>query len=288
MRSAMSLYNTGREIPDSDRVYWTLSALLSRRFYPPLFFYGDEPSAKRLTKDWGIKFDHVDTTLIPHETRHAHPMCWSAGKIVAMRDMAERGEPFFHIDGDAFVFRKLPESITDSRIFCQCIETKIRRSSARYRRNTHYPLNELLPDLRMPNWMTKYARRDSQTVINMGIFGGTDLESIRDYCNIALKTFVHDRHNRQQFSRLHRGMPHFLGIACVTEQWSCAAFLHYKGITPTAIMNRIDSFNVNRAHEVNGFVHLFTALRRLKPYRAWAKHKLKQLRQQEIELAKAA
>jgi hypothetical protein len=289
MRSVMSLYGTGVTIPESDRIYWQLSALLARKYYPPLKLYADKPFADWLIKRCGIVFDEVDTETIARDTKGAHKMCWSAGKLAAMRDMAAKGEPFFHIDGDAFIFKPLPESFISSRMFCQCIEKAIPRNGNRYRRNSHYPLNELLPMLRMPRFMGNYYRLSRQPVMNMGIFGGSDTESIYEYADIAIKTFVENRHNNQCFKTFSRAMPHFLGIACISEQWALGAYCHWKNITPAHIMNRIDSFNVNRMHEVGQYLHIYTALRRFCPqYKKFIKHKLNQIRHEEFELAKAA
>src|SRR5207237_131194 len=157
--------------------------------------YADSDCAKKLTDTWRIPFDEVDTTAIPRETQGSHPMCWSAGKLAAMKSMAEAGQPFFHIDGDAFVFRRFPDLVEQSRLFVQCIETRIRKRTNYFRRNSQYPINELLPSLYLPPFMARYAMQPQQPVMNMGVFGGNDLNAIGEFADIALKTFVRDRRN---------------------------------------------------------------------------------------------
>jgi hypothetical protein len=276
MRSCLTLYRTGREIPETDRVYWTLSALLARRFYPPTTLFADRESAARLLK-WGIKFDEVDTDTIPKVAGKADAMCWSAGKLAAMRSMAEKGKPFLHIDGDAFIFRPLPEALTSAAMFAQGTEKYIELRSAIYKRNTHYPLRELLPSLRLPKFMALYAKRPRQRVINMGLFGGRDCAAIFDYADISIKTFVDNAHNRHAQKVFHRSKPHWLGVAAIAEQWALGAYCDWKRIEPDSLLDRIDSFNINRAHEI-GYVHLYSAVRKLRHYRHWAERKLEQER----------
>ena len=276
MRAILSLFKTGRDIPETDRIFWELSAHLARKFHGPTKLYADPESARTLIDKWGITFDELDVTTIPKDTRGCHPMCWSAGKLAAMRAEAAQGKPFFHIDGDAFLLSPLREDLRSSRMFCQCIEKQLKRRRNVYRKNSHYPLNELLPDLKMPRFMQKYFSLPLQRVMNMGIFGGTDCASIHEYADIAIKVFVQNRYNTQAFTRFHRSRPHFLGIAAISEQWSASAYCHWKGIIPTQLMNRIDAFNLNRMHEVQ-FGHIYSAVRKLRNYQHWASRKLESL-----------
>jgi len=119
------MMKSGRALDPRDEIYWRLSTTLARKFHGPTKLYADKESAAVLLNEWKLEFDEIDLDVIERDTVGAHPMCWSAGKLAAIRDMAINGEPFFHIDGDAFLFAPLPQHLQDAPIFCQCIERAI-------------------------------------------------------------------------------------------------------------------------------------------------------------------
>lgn len=281
------MMTSGRNLDPNDKVYWQLSTLLTKKHYRTKL-YADKESAAVLLNDWQLKFDEIDVEVIERDTKMAHPMCWSAGKLAAIRDMASKGEPFFHIDGDAFLFRALPKKIENASIFCQCVERAIPKASNVYLQTTYYPINELLPMLHMPVWMQAYSRMLHQRVMNMGFFGGNDLETIHEFASIALKTFVEDRHNRQAFEYLHRGKPHFLGIAAIAEQWSLASYLHWKRIEPVTMMNSVNSYDLSKVKQ-QGWAHIYSLVRYKPEYLEWAESELESLLSDEnVEMMEAA
>jgi hypothetical protein len=274
------MMHSGRALDPRDANYWRLSTILARKFHGPIKLYADKESADVLLNDWKLEFDEIDMEVIERDTSGAHPMCWSVGKLAAIRDMAIKGEPFFHIDGDAFLFRPLPNNIQDAPIFCQCIERAIPKSSNVYLSTSYYPINELLPNLKMPYWMQAYSRLSHQKVMNMGFFGGNDFDTIKEFCDVALKVFVGSRHNNQAFQYLQRGKPHFLGIAAIAEQWSLASYLHWKRIEPVTMMDSVNSYDLSTVKQ-QGWGHIYSLVRYRPEYLSFVSDELESLLSEE-------
>jgi len=124
--------------------------------------------------------------------------------------------------------------------------------------------------------MQGYSRLSHQKVMNMGFFGGNDFETIKEFCDVALKVFVGNRQNNQAFQMLHRGKPHFLGIAAIAEQWAFAAYCHMKSIIPETMMDGVDSFSLSKVKE-RGWAHIYSLVRYKPEYLSFVTDQLESL-----------
>lgn len=99
---------------------------------------------------------------------------WSLGKIYAYKIAAERGSPFIHIDYDVILWNGMPYKIAGAEVFAQSREEDAYNS---------YEIKKFLEHCPDPSYIS-YGRN---IAVNMGIFGGTDMDFIKFYATEAIK-----------------------------------------------------------------------------------------------------
>jgi hypothetical protein len=99
---------------------------------------------------------------------------WAYSKLWSYRWLANRGQPFLHIDHDVFLKEPLPDRIHAAQVCAQHIESDA-HDTYKLMVLYHY-FKDKMP---FPNVMPPNAA-------NMGIFGGTNLDFIRRYAEAAI------------------------------------------------------------------------------------------------------
>jgi len=173
---------------------WVLSAWQAHLTHGTVDLVTDRVGAQILVEELALPFRHVSLALddIP---RDVHPALWAYGKVIAYEEHAKRGDTsggFMHIDSDVYLWKPLPQRVTRSAIAAQ-----------HYEWAPHYPpFHDIYTRPRqtmralmkhVPEAWTPYAEEDH--AINMGIFGGHDLDTIAEYCR-QVRAFVEHPDNR--------------------------------------------------------------------------------------------
>jgi hypothetical protein len=96
---------------EKDKILFKLSFLLLKKLGYEVHFYGDDNAIKEFSH---IKWDYQDNYLEKINKNYYHT--WSIGKLFSIQKAVENYNYFFHIDGDIFIFDRLPESILKSDI----------------------------------------------------------------------------------------------------------------------------------------------------------------------------
>lgn len=76
------------------------------------------PKGKEFLKD--IPYTNIE--LFEEEIPSNFSRVWTMSKLFAFKQIANKNEPFLHIDYDVFLFKKLPEYFINGQIVCQNIE----------------------------------------------------------------------------------------------------------------------------------------------------------------------
>jgi hypothetical protein len=168
----------------------------------------------KIIKQLKLPFTSVKTILddIPTEDYGF----WALGKIYAYK---EQDKPFIHLDNDAILWQKLPDWVLNSELFVQNTEDEGWFDSAYMPEINH--ANKVL-NYFPPNW------GNVKEAYCTGIFGGTDIEFIQDYCNEALK-FIYDKRNKRGWDSIANK-----GSYCIIfEQYllACMVYAHNKPVT---------------------------------------------------------
>lgn len=156
-----------------------LSAYLAKKQYGEIHLITDTEGKKHL-KDIG--YASISTTL--DELPENYGPVWSLGKLKAYNQIANKGDPFMHIDFDVLLWKQFSESFLTSPVFAERLET-----------NVDWRYNVTNFNIECPE------KHDLKTLvkdgaINAGIFGGNNLNLIFNATKRSID-FVLDPKNKE-------------------------------------------------------------------------------------------
>jgi len=156
---------------------WALSMLEAKKIFGRIELITDTSGMEMLTGILELPYTKVSTVLdtMPGDYLPDH---WSLAKIYTY---SLQSEPFLHLDGDVILGARPPEAWLNSPLLCQNIEKELffyRAMLDKINRQFSY-----LPD---PFSHTYYADSEIYSC-NAGLFGGTAIGFIQEYCQMALE-----------------------------------------------------------------------------------------------------
>lgn len=156
---------------------WALSCSLLREHYDNVALYTDQRGYDLLIKE--LKLPYTEAHIVFDDTT-CLPQHWAYAKI---RTYSMQTEPFLHIDGDVYITQRFPNAITQAGLVVQNKEI-----CTSYYENM---IEKILctPRIILPQPIAKDLQDGKIMSYNMGIFGGNDLNFIRDYCQEAFRFF---------------------------------------------------------------------------------------------------
>ncbi|MCL2649915.1 MAG: hypothetical protein FWD60_02670 [Candidatus Azobacteroides sp.] len=162
--------------PEYHLMSWALSCLQLKQCYKEVYLYANTPAACLLIDDLQLPYTEVfcthDKLILPHQE------LWALPKIYTYR-LQEK--PFLHIDGDVFLFGRLPESLLNNGLIAQNPEvaTDYYTSTQKGLMNhfTFFP----------PCVKTDFEAPDPIRAVNAGILGGQNISFINEYANLAFE-----------------------------------------------------------------------------------------------------
>lgn len=173
--------NFGWLRPEFNLMSWTLSCLSLREHYDEVALYTDEQGKHVL----------IDQLLLPYTEVHVIydemlclPQHWAYSKI---KTYSLQTMPFLHVDGDVYLPKPLPVDVIQSPIVVQNREV----GTGYYRSMMDNVLS--FPEIILPDYIKEALQNESIVSYNMGIFGGTNLSFIHQYCQEAFR-FMEDNH----------------------------------------------------------------------------------------------
>lgn len=186
MKIVQSFWTCGKEnaltnsfgwlAPEYNLMSWALSCLQLKQYYNQVVLYSDSYAAKVLIDEIGLPY--TENNCVLDKLNHYHPQLWALPKILTY---SLQEEPFLHVDGDVYVWKKFQEELLRSPLIAQNLEIatsyygeimKTLESSL-----TYFPA-EILEDRIAKHPIHAY---------NAGIFGGTDTAFIKAYAKNAFE-----------------------------------------------------------------------------------------------------
>lgn len=240
---------------------WVLSAWQAHITHGTVDLVTDRVGAQILVEELQLPFRHVSLALddIPSTV---HPALWAYGKVVAYEEHAQRGEPFMHIDSDVYLWKPLPDQVTIAAIAAQ-----------HYEWAPHYPpfhdiytrprktMRALMRHL--PVAWTPHAGDDH--AINMGIFGGCDLDTIAEYCR-QVRSFVEHPDNQPGWKLIAEpsgdGQGSAAGIRNVgwsnmlIEQQTAYCVAHQRGVSMAMLFEKDAMDDIDAVGNTLGYTHV--------------------------------
>lgn len=232
--------------------YFLLSSILS--------FFSFKKSIKNsifelVTDDYG-KFMLVDELGLPYDSVDirlnnvkADSEIWSIGKLHAF----QQNEPFLHVDFDAFLFKPLSEEYLNSKII-------VANNESNYEIYNNI-VNQVKVGVKVHDNIYKavfnqFDKTKTVNSYNMGVFGGSDIKTIKEYTEKSLKMY---ELNKKWLAHTNR-----TGITCFIEQIYLAYYLAEKNIDPTFLLkgNWYNAVEHNTDAVEKGFTHLVSEAKR--------------------------
>ena len=227
MKFYMSYWSGGYQNKPSEYVIdlHKLSAHLILKNYGEVHMITDSNSIDSF-KD--IKFTTITTDL---DSLPQHNHNWALGKIQAYRIIAEKNQPFLHLDYDVFIWEKLPEDFLKNEVFAQEKENDIKL----------YNIEQLRINIKN-NYILNF---NFNKAYNMGIFGGNNTEFIKKYAESSYN-FSTDEENKISFQYQNNSCFHCVAVTC--EQYYLHQASKYWNIPVSVLFNSYLSTNNNKCY----------------------------------------
>lgn len=169
-------FNAGWVSPEYNLMSWSLSCLQLQQYYADVVLYTDSVGAKMLIDTLRLPYTEVVCEL--DKLNSSHAQLWALPKIHAY---AKQDNPFLHIDGDVFIWKKFDSQLLRGGLIAQNEEA----ATDYYERILESLESELSY---FPSEID--AERKSQLPIhafNAGIMGGSDTAFFKNYSVKALE-----------------------------------------------------------------------------------------------------
>ncbi|MGG9960283.1 DUF6734 family protein [Ferruginibacter sp. SUN106] len=182
-------HHFGWAAPEYHLMGWALSCLQLKKMYGYVDLYCNSIAAELLIDKLALPYNNV---YITHDNlKIADEKLWALPKVFTY---GLQEEPFLHVDGDVFLFEKLPDILLKSELIAQNVE-----EATNYYLDTQ---NELMKYFTyFPNCVANDFNSSSPIkAVNAGVLGSNNIEFIKEYTNLA---FEYIRRNVQHFSSLN-------------------------------------------------------------------------------------
>ena len=170
-----------------------------------------------------IPWDSITTELdiVPED----YPSVWSLSKLYAYKIITNKNEPFIHVDNDVILWKGLDDDFLKSEVFAQSPEDA---ATWLYEPEKLYNNCPNLYVLENRNFLSAY---------NVGIFGGTNIDFIKEYSEQSIK-FVEDPNNKK-FWQEYKGYANHWSKATTAEQWFLGALAEYNNIKVNTLFPKV-------------------------------------------------
>jgi len=225
---------------------WTLSCLLFRRYYDEVHLITDQKGKEELIDHLALPYTKVESCL--DKLQKYPPELWAVGKIFAYQ---RQKEPFLHVDGDVFIWRKFPAEFESAALFVQSREIGFKHYGA-VLNNVHRHFDYIPP---------VFARHRGEAIqsVNAGIIGGTNVPFFQHYASEAL-TFI--ERNRECLHKVNMGL-----FNQIYEQYLFTCLAAERGIDIQYYLPEMDEeftqvLNFHRLPSIESYVHVVGSAKR--------------------------
>ena len=162
--------------PEYHLMSWALSCLQLKQFYKEVYLYANTPAACLLID--GLQLPYTDVFCTHDQLTLPHQELWALPKIYTYR---LQKEPFLHIDGDVFLFGRLPEPLLSHGLIAQNPEIA-----------TDYYISTQKELVNHFTFFPPCVKADFEApvpiqAVNAGILGGQNIPFINEYANLAFE-----------------------------------------------------------------------------------------------------
>jgi hypothetical protein len=238
----------------NDRLHllsWVLSFCTAQSHFGSTSLVTDDAGARLLVDRLGLPFDRVSTEL--ERLKDADVRWWVLGKLYAYR---QQEQPFLHVDSDAYLWKALPRQLMMAPIVVQNPEY------APVSGRTYYKPREFAASVLdnggwLPSELRAYVGRGGAVAFCTGVFGGTDVDALRQYSTRAIE-IIESQQNTPIWQTSGIGLSHEVFVEQYYLGAFCADLTERLGrrLTVRCLFGSMaDAFDPPRARHA-GFTHL--------------------------------
>ena len=163
-------YSFGWAHPEYNLMSWALSCLSLREHYDEVALYTDQEGYDVLINKLHLPYTEVN---VVYDKNLCLPHHWAYAKI---KTYSMQTKPFLHVDGDVYLPKPIPEEIINAPLIAQNREIGTEYYRSMIERMLSYP------EIVLPDFVQQGLAEQSVASYNMGLFGGSDLDFIKRYC----------------------------------------------------------------------------------------------------------
>ena len=156
---------------------WALSCLSLRKYYNNIVLYTDSEGYRILIEKLKLPYSDV---VVQYDNLPCLPQHWAYSKVMTY---SLQHKPFLHVDSDFYLTQRLPKRILEAKLVAQNGEY----GTSYYKNMVDNLFNQT--SIKLPNYLNTGLRMESIPSFNMGLFGGHDLNFIRQYCQEIFSFF---------------------------------------------------------------------------------------------------
>ena len=169
--------SSGWMSPEFNWMSWSLSCLQLTKLHGKVELYTNTYGKEVLIDI--LKLPYYKVHVVLDDVKPCHPSLWAYSKLYVY---SLQEEPFLHIDGDVFLWERLPDNLLNVQIAVQNIEI----DADNYYSGISEQVNNA--DFLLPDCITKQQLQEKQIfAYNCGIVGGNDIAFIKKYTNAAFE-----------------------------------------------------------------------------------------------------
>jgi predicted house-cleaning noncanonical NTP pyrophosphatase (MazG superfamily) len=172
------------------------------------------------------------------------PRIWAFSKLYTY---SLQQEPFAHIDCDAYLLKKLDDSFLDVDIVCQHQENS---TNLRFR-DAYHKASAMSDAPRRPIGWDDHV--NDEQALCMGIFGGNQVESIREYAEDAMSILTCSE-NKDFWNEAKKSQPSHFNV--ILEQQGAYCYFKKKEIEISPLLRNEDYVDRIQIGNDIGFTHL--------------------------------
>jgi hypothetical protein len=191
--------NINQELFDMQKI----SLFLAKKHFKEVHFLTDSYNAEKFKQ---FNFNSIE--VIFDDINYENGNLWSISKLFAFKNICKKGDSFIHMDYDVFLWGDLPQRLRQAEVFGQCKED----NSYKW-----YGVESFLKHCPAPGIIGKVNPKP-RDAINMGIFGGNNLEFINKYSQEALSIAL-DKQNQDFFNTKNLYVSDW-NRTCTVEQYT--------------------------------------------------------------------
>lgn len=153
---------------------WALSCLKCKQFYDNVELYTDKAGKELLIDKLQLPYSRVHVCL--DDLNYVPKQMWAMSKIYTY---SLQNDPFIHIDGDVFIWKKFEKELENASLVAQNIE----RFNSYYKFPMRHMYNR---NFKIPDVLANIELSDI-CAVNAGILGGNNISFFKDYTQQALE-----------------------------------------------------------------------------------------------------